>query len=329
MLDYPYRKQSDDEFVIGLFGGSVALSFIKLTMPGLFDDIFAQAPQLRGKKVVVLSFAREGFKQPQQLETLAYFLSIGQKFDLVVNIDGFNELLDTQVNHNAGVDYSMPSAGMISPITDLSDDALRQFGNNASLYVYFWRGVKEKILRRMTTVPLAGPASLLDLGFSLASRFEARAEKTVIGPSSGPASDRLLYLMPQVAGTTLDHAVELSIAEWARSSLLMARLCRGLGILYLHVLQPNQYSSKKVFTDEEKRVAISWGNGYAQRVHDSYPRMIEEGGKLVAAGVDFVSAADIFDNVKETIYTDECCHFNAAGSLLLGRLIAAHIPAKP
>ena len=79
VLNYPYREQSDDEFVIGIFGGSVALGFVKSTMPGLFDDIFARAPQLRGRKVTLLSFARESYKQPQQLETLAYFLSIGQR----------------------------------------------------------------------------------------------------------------------------------------------------------------------------------------------------------------------------------------------------------
>src|SRR5208282_4208675 len=83
VLDYPYRKQSANEFVIGIFGESFALGFVKATMPELFDDILAKVPELRGKKITILSFAREGFKQPQQLETLAYFLSIGQKFDLV------------------------------------------------------------------------------------------------------------------------------------------------------------------------------------------------------------------------------------------------------
>ena len=37
VLNYPYRKQSDDEFVIGIFGGSIALSVVKSTMPQLFE----------------------------------------------------------------------------------------------------------------------------------------------------------------------------------------------------------------------------------------------------------------------------------------------------
>ena len=238
-------------------------------------------------------------------------------------------MLDAQVNYNANVDYSMPAAAMITTMTDLFDAALQETGNEASLNVYFWRSVRQRILRRMAAVPLAGPASLLDLGFGIAGGFEAGAQSAARGPSNGPVLDRPLYMLPQTAGTTLDHAFVQSISEWAQSSLLMARMLHGLGIPYLHVLQPNQYFSEKAFTEEEKRVAISWGNGYATHVHEFYPRLLEEGKKLSAEGVDFVSAVGIFDNVSETIYADECCHFNAAGNLLLGQFIAEHIPVSP
>src|ERR1700688_4857489 len=80
VLDYPYRKQSANEYVIGVFGGSVSVAFVKLTMPELFEEILPQVPALHGKKITLLSFAREAFKQPQPLAALAYFLSIGQRF---------------------------------------------------------------------------------------------------------------------------------------------------------------------------------------------------------------------------------------------------------
>ena len=109
VFDYPYHKKSDDEYVIGLFGESLAVGFVKSTMPGLFDDIFAKTPQLRGKKVILLSFGQAGFKQPQPLETLAYFLSIGQRFDFVVNIDGGNEILGAMADHDQRI--SLPQIG--------------------------------------------------------------------------------------------------------------------------------------------------------------------------------------------------------------------------
>ena len=257
VLDYPYRKQSDDEFVIGIFGESVAEGFVVSAILQMFEDVFVPAPQLHGKKIVLLPFAMEGFKQPQELETLAYFLSRGQRFDLVVNIDGVNPLLQAMVNHNAHIDDSMPSWGQLSALVGLIDAGLQQTGNEASLDRYVWQDVQGRILGRMARLPLAGPASLLDLGFRLAGRFGARALNATLEGTSGPMLDHPLFFLPETEGTTLDQALERSIAEWSESSFLMARMLRDLGIPYLHVLQPNQYFSKKKFTDEENRIAIS------------------------------------------------------------------------
>ena len=222
----------------------------------------------------------------------------------------------------------MRAATMISNITAMSHAALQETGYTAPLKFYLWRIVRARMLRYIGAVPLAGPAALFDLGFAIAGRFERRAQNEMPKPASDPADDHLLYMLPQAPGTTLDQTMSQTVDEWAQSSLLMAQTLHGLGISYLHILHPNQYFSKKVFTDEEERIAISLGNGYAQRIHETYPRMLEEGKKLAAAGVDFVSAVDIFDKESETIYTDECCHFNAPGNLLLGRFMAAHIPAS-
>ena len=54
--------------------------------------------------------------------------------------------------------------------------------------------------------------------------------------------------------------------------------------------------------------------------------MVAAGEALTKEGVNFVSAVGIFDDVSDTIYTDECCHFGVAGNLLLGKFIVAHLP---
>ena len=41
---------------------------------------------LDGREPVPLCFSHEGYKQPQQLLVLSYFLSLGQPFDLVINM---------------------------------------------------------------------------------------------------------------------------------------------------------------------------------------------------------------------------------------------------
>lgn len=330
VLDYPYRKQSADEYVIGIFGGSLSVAFAKLTIPELFDEILPQVPALHGKKFTLLSFAREGFKQPQSLAALSYFLSIGQRFDLVINLDGANEILHALNNSRAGVDYSMPADGQIRDLVNMFSAAVYQeTGRPELLNFFFWKSVRERLLRRMTTVPLAGPALLLELGVRLAGHFEARADKSASKLDAAETIANPVFILPQRAGTTPAEAIEQSIANWRRSSLLMAGMLRKEGIPYLHVLQPIPYLSNKPFTEEEKRTALGWDKYWAKPMHDGYLRMLEEGKELTKAGVNFASATAIYDDVGTTIFTDECCHTNREGLLLLAGFIAQHIPPAP
>ena len=179
----------------------------------------------------------------------------------------------------------------------------------------------------MSSVALAGPALLLELGADLAGRLEARAEKSALRLDPSAAIEQPVYILPQKPGTSPEQAVEESIAAWRRSSILMAGMLHSYGIPYLHVLQPNQYLSAKPFTEEEKRIALHWDQWWAQPMHDGYVRMLAKSPELTKAGVNFASAVGIYDNVRETIYTDDCCHTNREGLLLLGRFIAARIPA--
>ena len=78
-------------------------------MPDRLAAALAAAPAFRGRDIVPLCFSHEGYKQPQQLLILSYFLSIGQAFDVVVNIDGFNEVAISPLNDARGLDISMPS----------------------------------------------------------------------------------------------------------------------------------------------------------------------------------------------------------------------------
>ena len=46
---------------------------------------------LSGRKIDIVRLALPGQKQPQQLMTLAWVQSLGAEFDIVVNLDGYNE----------------------------------------------------------------------------------------------------------------------------------------------------------------------------------------------------------------------------------------------
>jgi len=62
---------------------------------------------------VTLCFSHEGYKQPQQLLVLSYFLSIGQPFDMVMNIDGFNEVALGGINDRYGWTFRCPATSTL------------------------------------------------------------------------------------------------------------------------------------------------------------------------------------------------------------------------
>jgi len=73
--DFPARRVAKRDFIVGIFGGSVAASFaVTAQQAGDFQPI-------EGSNVRILNFASGGYKQPQQLLVLSYFLSLGQTFD--------------------------------------------------------------------------------------------------------------------------------------------------------------------------------------------------------------------------------------------------------
>jgi len=57
----------------------------------LYGDTFKKLEEYQDKEVIVFTMAAGGYKQPQQLMALNYYMTLGAEFDILVNIDGFNE----------------------------------------------------------------------------------------------------------------------------------------------------------------------------------------------------------------------------------------------
>ena len=85
-------KNAEDDFNVVIVGGSVANNFLvhnRTKLPARLKEL----PALRGKKVNVFAFTAGGYHQPQQLLIINYYLSCyGAKVDLLINIDGYNEI---------------------------------------------------------------------------------------------------------------------------------------------------------------------------------------------------------------------------------------------
>ena len=63
----------------------------------------------RDKKIEIIRLAMSGYKQPQQLLALNFLLALGAEFDVIVNIDGYNEVaLAVAENALSGVFVAYP-----------------------------------------------------------------------------------------------------------------------------------------------------------------------------------------------------------------------------
>lgn len=104
--DYPYSN--NDEYVVGIFGGSVAQFFAVQRHISLANKIEWLGLSKR-KKVKILNFSLAAFMQPQINYCYQYFITRRQKIDLALCINGFNDLALPGLNlaHNHAL--SMPA----------------------------------------------------------------------------------------------------------------------------------------------------------------------------------------------------------------------------
>src|SRR2546425_3188893 len=120
--DLPFRKTSPNQFIVGVVGGSVAMGYAQREIAnGVLAAALRKVPGFENRQLVLMNLANASYKQPQQLLIINYLRALGQDFDVVINIDGFNEVADALLNAHAGIDVSMPASHMIVPLIDLAD----------------------------------------------------------------------------------------------------------------------------------------------------------------------------------------------------------------
>ena len=98
----PLTKKSPDKVNIVIMGGSVAKDIYSYTGDRIIQNL-KRSKDFENKEINLVVFALGGFKQPQQLIALNYFMALGAEYDILINIDGFNEIVlpyaDNLPNH--------------------------------------------------------------------------------------------------------------------------------------------------------------------------------------------------------------------------------------
>lgn len=324
MNNMPPLLDNEQTLVVGMFGGSVAqqvrLEFRARLASFLREEGIDLLP-------VVIELVQGGGKQPQQVHALAYMLALGGEFDLVVNLDGYNDIVAPHYNVRRGVFPSFPHLWDKRVGATVADKAL--LGRVALL---------KRDQHRLKTLGESVLGLSATVGSFIKHRFEGletevrRANVALLGQigdydveSHGP---RWGWVRRNYDASDEEDVRELAVEVWYQSSLLMATLSAAAGADYFHFLQPSQYiAGAKVLTAEEMNTAYLPGSS-EKNYAATYPMLAQRGDALREAGVPFFDLTQTFAKVAETVYIDTCCHVNQRGvELLAGRMLDAVKPA--
>ena len=315
----PPRLRQEDTVVIGLLGGSVA----KETQPFLqraLNRWFVANNEPR--QPVVLGLANPGSRQPQQTLMVAHTLLLGGEFDLIVNLDGRNEVTrSVSQSREEGLFPFFPR--LWTKRVGVTAQELRLAGQIGVL-----RREQARRAAAGATAPLRWSAV-----WRLANRYQR--ERTAV---------QIIRLNHQLAAADSAYSLEkhgprrsaverellrAAARVWYRGSLTLARLADLAGAEYYHFLQPNQYvPDSKPLSPAELEFAYN-PEAYTEFLAaKGYPLLLEFGRDLPRQGVHYFDLTRIFAAHPETLYRDICCHLTGRGyELLAAEMVRRMEPA--
>jgi hypothetical protein len=312
--DEPLQRRGPDRFIVAIVGGSVARDFSLLGDSELAVRL-RELPALADREIVFVRLALAGYKQPQQLMTIAYLLSLGAEFDAVINLDGFNEVALHFAENAKTQTFAAFPRHWYYQIVDVAFEVSGEY--------QYARVLRSKFAELFGFPPLRwSPVANLvwrQLDQRLAHDVYAAHEAMA---SAAPQRRRAAASGPE--RRYADDAAVLAdlVAIWKRSSIQLDRLLRANGAVYLHVLHPNQYYPDT--RDLSLELASAWTSDHKYRAGAvaGYPRLVEQGAQLRESGVAFLDLTRAFAGHDRPFYVDSCCHFNKWGHRLLAHAIA-------
>ena len=304
----PPQQRQADTVVIGLMGGSVAQRVAPFLQEAL-NRRFA-ANQLP-RRPVVLNLAVVAAKQPQQMMIVANTLLLGGEFDLIVNLDGVNEVV-------GGEEWNFKN-GVFPFLPQWWDKRVGLTRAEVLL-----AGQVGALRREQARLTAAGETSLLRWSavFGLAQRWRQERIAAAISQRNrqlaAAATDYSLEKHGPGHWPGRDELFPEAARVWYRGSLLLARLAEVAGADYYHFLQPSQYvPGAKPLSAPERKAAYKPEGGYGAATIKGYPLLRQYNRDLPGQGIHYFDLTGIFVDHPETLYIDDCCHLNDRGNELL------------
>ncbi len=294
-----------DEFVIGIFGGSVAeeLSNEMVFRQGTEPFPGATAIEKRlGRTVRILNLAVSGGREPVQFNRLHL---LHDAIDIAVFVDGFNEMSEALPDHKPACEYMAPFWRNNDKIPDELLQPLADLRRTAEELVDSWI---------WTPLRYSGLFKLYIL------RLSVRMQERMVGLETSMGTSPV-WMYP---GTIEERAL-----SWAGCVALADEFAKSMKLPILFFLQPNQYvAGSKPFSEEERNRCVlsteelkrrGW-NRYLE-LNDAYAAFERQIPSLRAKGIAVYSLTGVFHDVTETVYKDNCCHMHRPGYDIIGERI--------
>lgn len=312
----PLVKREEGKLNVAVLGGSVA--------SGLAEHIEKAWKMAFKVPIRMLNLASPGYKQPQQLMTLSYFLALGSEFDLVINIDGFNDIVLPYVeNYVAGINPFFPRSWKLRVTQNPRPQELGLMGK-----VKYFQDIKRERLQQLdaSIFNISATYGIIKLVQFIINNKQIYDSSTQLFTFQRKLPKRFDESGPLVEYGNIPEMHAAAADLWFKCSLLINSLAKDNGFQYYHFLQPDQYlEGSKKLTREEQRIAYNDKHIYKQSVVIGYPMLIARGKTLLKNHVNFFDATMIFADVAETVYCDDCCHFNKRGNQIIADYIIQEI----
>ncbi|MEZ6017073.1 MAG: hypothetical protein R3F49_18295 [Planctomycetota bacterium] len=326
--EYFAQPEAESNFDVLVLGGSVA-AIMAADAPArkALEAELAAEPRLAGRTIRLHGQARAGYKAPQTSILCELLFQLGWRPDLVVLLDGFNEVALANENRTLGAHPLYPALvnwAHLAPEVDPS---------NSDIDHLVEMNLAQRSARRLLEAGLewrlyhsALGSQLLDALLSRPTKRHARALRAIEQRHSGV--DIPLAIRGPVPPKSLASGMQSCLRIWVESAVSLAAACRARGIPFLHVLQPTLHDvGAKPMTPNEARVgriSDAWKEG----VLAGYPLLREQGAELTRRGVHFVDGSGLFKDWADDLYYD-ACHVTSPGSQALARFIGEQARALP
>ena len=293
----------DDKIKILILGGSVATHLSLNNSDDKYnyknklinhEDIFEKTinSYFSTDKFIVFNAAIGGGKQPQQLFKLYYLDLIDFKFDIIINLDGFNELalpLSENYQINDHLIYPRNFSRLVSTFNS-NFDCVNDINKRTKRFLLF---------------PIL---ELYDLYKIRNCHFSLEGENK----NTGTRFSNMTNFKKRDLEKSFEHVKEV----WENSSEKINDFSKLKNIFYIHVIQPNQYlkDSKKLTNKEIELLNYS---KYGDIISKFYYSFNFENLKIK----NKLDLKYIFKYNNNEIYRDYCCHLNNYGMHLISKEI--------